>query len=485
MEKNELYDIAVIGLAVMGQNLILNMADHGYRVVAFNRSREKVESFIDGPAKGYDAIYGARSLEDVFARLARPARILLMVRAGDAVDALIEQLQPWLQNGDVVIDGGNANYEDTVRRERTLSEAGIHFMGVGISGGEEGARRGPSIMPGGDLAGWPHVEDLFKTISATAHDGAPCCEWVGASGAGHFVKMVHNGIEYGDMQLITEAYLLLKYGLGKSNEEMADIFEEWNTGELDSYLIDITADILRYSTDEGPLIDTILDAAGQKGTGKWTLMNGANMGVPLTLIGEAVFARSLSARVEERHVAEEAYGVPGTANLRGQISVEDIRRALFSAKVISYAQGFMLINTANVETGWGIDQSTVALIWRGGCIIRSVFLDDISRAVGQNHQPKSLLTAPYFRDILREYHGAWRRVAAAALQSELPIPAFASALTFFDGYRRTRGGAELIQAQRDYFGAHTYERRDRPRGEFFHTDWTGHGGATASSSYSV
>ncbi|MGM0444670.1 MAG: decarboxylating NADP(+)-dependent phosphogluconate dehydrogenase, partial [Fibrobacterota bacterium] len=334
-------------------------------------------------------------------------------------------------------------------------------------------------------AAWPELEKLFKDISAKTADGAPCCEWIGQSGAGHFVKMVHNGIEYGDMQLIAEAYMLLKYGLKKTNEEMADIFEEWNRGELESYLIEITADILRYREDNGFLLDSILDAAGQKGTGKWTLINGADMGIPLTLIGEAVFARSLSARVDERRAAEEVFGAPEAADLRGHVGVEDIRRALFSAKIISYAQGFMLIEEANRDKGWDIDPGGVALIWRGGCIIRSVFLDDIARSFTKDPSLKNLIAADHFSSLLREYHSAWRTVAARALEAEIPVPALAAGLTFFDGYRRSRGSANMIQAQRDYFGAHTYERTDRERGEFFHTNWTGSGGDTASTSYNA
>ncbi|MGM0461609.1 MAG: decarboxylating NADP(+)-dependent phosphogluconate dehydrogenase [Fibrobacterota bacterium] len=485
MEKNESYDIAVIGLAVMGQNLILNMADHGYRVVAYNRSIEKVDAFMEGPAHDFDTIMGARSLDEVFANLKKPAKVMLMVRAGTAVDAFIEKLRPYLSPGDIVIDGGNSNYQDTVRRQNELEQADIIYVGTGISGGEEGARRGPSIMPGGDKRAWKDIKAIFQNISAKTADGTPCCDWIGDAGSGHFVKMVHNGIEYGDMQLISEAYLLMKNGLGMNNEEMARVFGDWNGGELESYLIEITEDILRYREKEGYLVDAILDAAGQKGTGKWTLINGADMGIPLTLIGEAVFARSLSARVEERNLAEDIYGPASSTDMKGRIGVEDIRRALFSAKIISYAQGFMLMQEANREKGWNIDLGKVALIWRGGCIIRSVFLDDIYRAFSKDPAPASLIHDDFFSTTLSDYHSSWRKVVAAGIENELPLPALSSALSFFDGYRRKRGGANIIQAQRDYFGAHTYERRDAPRGTFFHTDWTGRGGDTPSSSYSV
>lgn len=480
----ELYDIGLIGLAVMGQNLVLNMDDHGFRVAVFNRTISKVDEFLANEAKG-TRIGGAHSLEELVRMLKRPRRVMLMVKAGKPVDGFIEALLPLLEPGDIIIDGGNSNFEDSNRRTAYLESKGLLFIGAGVSGGEEGARRGPSLMPGGSPAAWPHIRPIFQSIAAKVADGTPCCDWVGENGAGHFVKMVHNGIEYGDMQLISEAYHLLKDLVGLSYPEMHQVFDEWNRGKLDSYLIEITRDILATLDQDGePLLEKILDSAGQKGTGRWTVSVALETGIPLTLITEAVLARSLSALKEERvQAARQLHGPQRgfSGDRRGLI--EDIRQALYAAKIISYAQGYMLMRTAAGEYGWDLNYGGIALMWRGGCIIRSAFLGDIEQAYTADPDLVNLLLAPYFRAEVDDAQAAWRRVVAQAVENGIPTPALSSALAFYDGYRLERLPANLIQAQRDYFGAHTYERVDRPRGEFFHTDWTGQGGDVTAGTY--
>jgi 6-phosphogluconate dehydrogenase len=477
-------DIGLIGLAVMGQNLVLNMDDHGYTVAVYNRTTAKVDEFAEGPAAGTKVV-ATHSVEEHVGSLTRPRRVMLMVKAGAAVDDTIEQLLPHLEPGDVVIDGGNSNFEDSVRRTRALEEKGLLFVGTGISGGEEGARHGPSIMPGGSPAAWPLVREIFQSIAAKVDDGVPCCDWVGEDGAGHYVKMIHNGIEYGDMQVIAEAYQLLRAGLGMSYEQLHDTFAEWNEGRLDSYLIEITRDIVAFRDEDGePLVEKILDAAGQKGTGKWTAISSLHLGQPLTLVAEAVYARILSALKDERVVAARVLGAArGDPSMRP--SIDDVRDALYASKIVSYAQGFMLFRAAAVEYGWNLDLGAIALMWRGGCIIRSAFLGRIKDAFDRDPQLANLLLDPYFRDELAGCEAGWRRTVAAAAQLGIPAPAYGSALAFYDGYRSERLPANLIQAQRDYFGAHTYERVDRPRGESFHTDWTGHGGAATSGTYTA
>ncbi|PWI33395.1 phosphogluconate dehydrogenase (NADP(+)-dependent, decarboxylating) [Vibrio albus] len=479
-------DIGVIGLAVMGQNLILNMNDNGFKVVAFNRTVSKVDEFLEGAAKGSNII-GASSLEDLVAKLETPRKVMLMVRAGDVVDHFIDALVPLLDEGDIIIDGGNSNYPDTNRRVAALKEKGLHYIGTGVSGGEEGARFGPSIMPGGSPEAWPHVKPIFQAIAAKTDAGEACCDWVGKDGAGHFVKMVHNGIEYGDMQLISEAYHFMKEGLGLSYDEMQAIFEEWKSTELDSYLIDITTDILGYKDEDGePLVEKILDTAGQKGTGKWTGINALDLGIPLTLITESVFARCLSALKDQRIEAETLFGKT-IAKVEGNKKewVDALRQALLASKIISYAQGFMLIREASEENDWSLNYGNVALMWRGGCIIRSAFLGNIRDAYETNPDLKFLGLDPYFKTILTEGMAGWRKVAAKSLEIGLPMPTMTSALAFLDGYTTSRLPANMLQAQRDYFGAHTYERVDQPRGQFFHTNWTGTGGDTSSTTYDV
>ncbi len=479
-------DIGVIGLAVMGQNLILNMNDHGFKVVAFNRTVSKVDEFLQGAAKGTNII-GATSLEDLVAKLEAPRKVMLMVRAGDVVDHFIDTLVPLLDKGDIIIDGGNSNYPDTNRRVAALKEKGLYYIGTGVSGGEEGARFGPSIMPGGSPEAWPHVKPIFQAISAKTDAGEACCDWVGKDGAGHFVKMVHNGIEYGDMQLISEAYHFMKDGLGLSYSEMQAIFQEWKSTELDSYLIDITTDILGYKDEDGePLVEKILDTAGQKGTGKWTGINALDLGIPLTLITESVFARCLSSLKEQRVEAETLFGKT-IVKIEGDKTewVDALRQALLASKIISYAQGFMLIREASEENDWSLNYGNVALMWRGGCIIRSAFLGNIRDAYETNPALKFLGSDPYFRTILADGMAGWRKVAAKSLEIGLPMPTMTSALAFLDGYTTARLPANMLQAQRDYFGAHTYERVDKPRGQFFHTNWTGTGGDTASTTYDV
>jgi 6-phosphogluconate dehydrogenase len=478
-------DIALIGLAVMGQNLILNMNDHGFTVVAFNRTVEKVDHFLANEAKGTKVI-GAHSIEEMVALLKKPRRVMLMVKAGQAVDEFIEHLLPHLEPGDIIIDGGNSLFEDTIRRMKYVESKGLLYIGTGVSGGEEGARRGPSIMPGGSPAAWPHVKDIFQGIAAKV-DGAPCCEWVGEGGAGHYVKMVHNGIEYGDMQLIGEAYNLMKTGLGLTPDQMREIFGEWNKGELNSYLIEITRDILAFKDADGqPLVDKILDTAGQKGTGKWTVESSQNLGIPITLIAEAVYARCVSAMKEERVAAAKKLKGPKPVIKGDQKKfIEAIRQALYASKIVSYAQGYMLMRAAAAEYKWNLNNGGIALMWRGGCIIRSAFLGKIKEAFDKNPKLSNLLLDPFFRKAIKDCQRSWRNVVAMAAKKGIPVPAFSTALAFYDGYRTERLPANLLQAQRDYFGAHTYERVDQPRGQFFHTNWTGHGGTTASSTYTV
>jgi 6-phosphogluconate dehydrogenase len=476
-------DIGLIGLAVMGQNLVLNMNDRGYRVAVYNRTTETTDAFLNGPAKGTE-ISGHETLEAFVTALKRPRKVMLMVKAGAVVDKVIAQLVPLLDAGDIVIDGGNSNYQDSIRRTETLESNGILFIGTGVSGGEEGARTGPSIMPGGSREAWPHVKEIMQSISAHV-DGIPCCDWVGENGAGHFVKMVHNGIEYGDMQLIGEAYHLMKGVLGLGAEEIGQVFTGWNQGRLDSYLIEITADIFTVRDQDGsPLVEKILDVAGQKGTGKWTAVMALEQGIPLTLIGEAVFARFLSSVKDERRQAAKHLEGPAAGPMPDKASfLADLEQALYAAKIVSYAQGYMLMRTAAAEYSWGLDYGGIAQMWRGGCIIRSAFLADIKEAYAEDPQLTNLLLAPYFKERLHWAQAGWRRVVAAAVTFGVPVPAMSAAIAFFDGYRLENLPANLLQAQRDYFGAHTYERIDRPRGEFFHTNWTGRGGAVTSGSY--
>lgn len=478
-------DIGLIGLAVMGQNLVLNMDDHGYKVAVHNRTSATTDEFLAGPAKGTQII-GAHSPEDLVNSLNSPRIVMLMVKAGDVVDQYIDKLVPLLSAGDIIVDGGNSLYTDTNRRTLALKEKSIRYIGTGVSGGEEGARHGPSIMPGGNKEAWPYVKPIFQAISAKV-DGDPCCEWVGDNGAGHYVKMVHNGIEYGDMQIICEAYQLLSEGLGLSADEMHTIFDEWNKGELSSYLVEITAAILAYKDGDGlPLLDKILDTAGQKGTGKWTGINALDLGIPLTLIGEAVFARCLSAQKSERIKAAEFLARPKRPFTGDNLAMIDaVRDALYAAKIISYAQGFRLLREASTEYKFDLNYGEIALMWRGGCIIRSQFLNDIKQAYQTNPDLENLLLADFFIAAMRQTEEGWRKAVILGIEMGIPTPAFSSALAYFDGYRTERLPANLLQAQRDYFGAHTYERTDRPRGEFFHTDWTGHGGKTASSTYNV
>jgi 6-phosphogluconate dehydrogenase len=484
--ERESCDIGLIGLAVMGQNLVLNMNDHGYRVAVFNRTVSKVDEFIHNEAAG-TRVVGTHSIEEFVQALKRPRRAMLMVKAGGTVDEMIANLLPHLERGDILIDGGNSHYPDTNRRTRELADKGILFIGTGVSGGEEGARFGPSIMPGGNPAAWPHVKEIFQAIAAKVEDGTPCCDWVGEEGAGHYVKMVHNGIEYGDMQLICEAYHLLHEGLGLNADELHEVFADWNRGELDSYLIEITAEIFKKKDeDETPLIDKILDTAGQKGTGKWTGISALELGTPVTLIGEAVFARCLSALKDERVKASTFLSGPKRpASTDRAAFVEEVRRALYCSKMISYAQGYMLLREAAKEQKWNLNFGGIALMWRGGCIIRSRFLGKIKEAYDKNPLLNNLLIDDFFSKVLNDYQASWRRAIVHAIEAGVPTPAFSTALSFFDGYRTGRLPANLLQAQRDFFGAHTYERVDKPRGEFFHTNWTGRGGRVASGTYNV
>ena len=484
MTTQPVADIGLVGLAVMGQNLVLNMNDHGYTVAVFNRTVSKVDAFIEGNAKGTNVI-GTHSIEELVGVLKRPRRVMMMVKAGPAVDAFIEQLLPHLEPGDIIIDGGNSNYNDSIRRTEYAESKGLLYIGTGVSGGEEGARYGPSIMPGGSPEAWPHLKPIFQAIAAKVDDGVPCCDWVGEDGAGHFIKMVHNGIEYGDMQIISEAYQVMKEALGMSNEAMSEVFKTWNEGKLDSYLIEITRDILAYKDEQGEaVIDTILDTAGQKGTGKWTAVSALEMGIPLTLLGEAVFARFLSALKEERGAASATLNGPVPVYDGGKDAfVNDLHDAVYAAKIMSYTQGYMLMRAAADEYNWNLNYGGIALMWRGGCIIRSVFLGKIKDAFDDAPALGNLLLAPYFEQEIESAQAAWRRVVATATTLGLPVPALSSALAFYDGYRRARVSANMIQAQRDYFGAHTYERTDRPRDEFFHTNWTGEGGDVTAGTY--
>ncbi len=483
-------NIGLIGLAVMGQNLALNMDEHGFTVAVYNRTVSKVDEFLHGNAKGTKVI-GMHSLKELVNSLEKPRRIMLMVKAGQPVDDFIDQLVPFLESGDIIIDGGNSNYEDTIRRTAYVESKGLLYIGTGVSGGEEGARHGPSIMPGGSPAAWPHVKPIFQSIAAkvagekVGESAIPCCDWVGENGAGHFVKMVHNGIEYGDMQLICEAYHLMKEALGMNADEMHSVFALWNKGKLDSYLIQITAEILAFKDVDGkPLVDKILDTAGQKGTGKWTAISALDMGIPLTMVVEAVFGRSLSALKEERVAAAQVLSGPKSRETGDEEAfIHDLQDAVYASKIISYTQGYMLMHAAAQEYKWNLNYGGVALMWRGGCIIRSIFLGKIKEAFDKNPNLSNLLIDPYFKDQVESAQSAWRRVVATATQTGIPIPAMSSALAFFDGYRREWLPANLLQAQRDYFGAHTYERVDQPRGRFFHTDWTGHGGDVTSNPY--
>ncbi len=479
-------DIGLIGLAVMGQNLVLNMNDHGYKVAAFNRTLSKLTAFLEGPAKGTDVVE-THSLKALVGALKRPRKVMMMIRAGSCVDEMIEELLPLLEKGDIIIDGGNSHFLDSERRFKALKQKGILFIGTGISGGEEGARHGPSIMPGGNPAAWLEIKPIFQAIAAKSEDGEPCCDWVGEGGAGHYVKMVHNGIEYGDMQIICEAYELLSSRLRMEAEELSKTFDEWNQGELNSYLIEITSQIFAFKDKDGkPLVKNILDVAGQKGTGKWTGMSALDMGMPVTLIGEAVFARCLSALKEQRVEVSKHFKGPDKA-FKGDKKqlVRDIKDALYASKIISYVQGFMLMRGAASEFTWNLNYGSIALMWRGGCIIRSRFLGEIKKAFDKTKDLASLLLDEFFKKEISKAEKGWRRVVSHAAEFGVPTPCFSTSLSFFDGYRSSRLPANLLQAQRDFFGAHTYERIDQPRGKFFHTNWTGTGGDISSSTYNA
>ena len=480
-------DIGLIGLAVMGENLVLNMESHGFSVAVFNRTTSKVKDFIEGRAKGKN-ITGCFSVEELVQNLKTPRKVMMLVKAGKAVDDFIDVLLPLLDQGDLIIDGGNSHFPDTIRRTKYVEGKGKLYIGTGVSGGEEGALRGPSIMPGGTPAAWPLVKSIFQAIAAKVADGSPCCEWVGNDGAGHFVKMVHNGIEYGDMQMICEAYWIMKNVLGMSSAEMQPVFTEWNKGELDSYLIEITRDIMAKKDDETgkAMLDVILDTAGQKGTGKWTSQAALDLGIPAQTVAEATFARSMSALKEERLAAAKVLSGP-KPSFKGDKRefVEKIRRSLYASKICSYAQGFQLMRAAAAEFKWQLNYGNIALMWRGGCIIRAQFLGRIKEAFDKQPDLQNLLMDSYFTDVIDQNQSAWREVIATAITNGLPVPAFSSALAYYDGYRSAVLPANLLQAQRDYFGAHTYERVDKPRGQFFHTNWTGRGGKTASSTYSA
>ena len=477
-------NIGLVGLAVMGENLVMNMESKGFTVAVYNRTADKVKNFVEGRAAGKNII-GTYSLEELAANLEKPRKIMMMVKAGQAVDELIEQLLPHLEEGDILIDGGNSHFPDTVRRTAYVESKGLLYVGCGVSGGEEGALNGPSMMPGGSYAAWESVKPIFQAICAKVEDGQACCDWVGENGAGHFVKMVHKGIEYGDMQLICEAYQLMRDGLGMTPEEMHEVFAAWNETELDSYLIEITRDILGYKDENGETtVDYILDTAGQKGTGKWTAISALDEGVPLTLIGEAVFARCLSAMKNQRVVASKVFTkeIPAFEGDR-EAFIEAIRKALYASKIISYAQGYTLMRTAAETNGWNLNYGGIALMWRGGCIIRSVFLGKIKEAYDKNPDLENLLLDEYFAETIKTLVPAWREVVAYAVKAGIPMPAFSSALSYFDGYTTASLPANLLQAQRDYFGTHTYERIDQPRGTFFHTNWTGRGGNTSAGQY--
>ena len=480
-------DIGLIGLAVMGENLILNMESKGFTVAVYNRTTTKVDDFISGRGKNKNLV-GCHSIKELTENLSHPRKIMLMVKAGEVVDAFIEQLLPYLEKGDIIIDGGNSHFPDTNRRVKYCSEKEIHFIGAGVSGGEEGALNGPSIMPGGATPAWESIRPIFQAISAKVEDGTPCCDWVGQDGAGHFVKMVHNGIEYGDMQLICEAYSLLKNVLQMTNQEIAQTFKDWNNGELNSYLIEITSEIFQEKAEDSEqyVIDQILDTAGQKGTGKWTATTSLDHGIPVTLIGEAVFARCLSSQKELRTIASKSIkAVTEPFTQKKEEFIEQIRQSLYAAKIVSYAQGFSLLQSASKEFNWDLNYGSISLMWRGGCIIRSTFLNDIKEAFDTEPDLQNLLLSPFFSQVMEKNQTGWRQVVATAALQGTPLPAMSSALAYFDGFRSERLPANLLQAQRDYFGAHTYERLDKPRGQFFHTNWTGKGGNTSSSTYNV
>jgi 6-phosphogluconate dehydrogenase len=483
---NEKADIGLVGLAVMGENLVLNMESRGFTCAVFNRTVDKVDAFMNGRGKGKKFI-GSHSIEEFVKSLKGPRKVMLMVKAGKPVDDFIEQIIPHLDKGDIIIDGGNSYFPDTIRRTKYLESKGLLFIGTGVSGGEEGALKGPSIMPGGSSAAWPPVKPIFQAIAAKVEDGTPCCDWVGDNGAGHFVKMVHNGIEYGDMQLICEAYQIMKDLLGMSATEMHEVFKKWNTGDLDSYLIEITRDILAFKdADGGPIVDKILDTAGQKGTGKWTSVTSLDLGVPLTLISEAVFARCLSAEKNERVEASKCLTGPAPKFTGDkQAFLADLEQALYASKIVSYTQGYVMLRAAAEEFKWDLNYGGIALLWRGGCIIRSAFLSKIKAAFDTNPKLSNLMLDPFFKQKIDASQAAWRRVISAAVMNGVWTPAMSTALSYYDGFRSARLPANLLQAQRDYFGAHMYERTDKPRGEFFHTNWTGRGGDTASSTYVV
>jgi 6-phosphogluconate dehydrogenase len=484
MEKQ---NIGLIGLAVMGENLVLNMESHGFSVSVFNRTTQKVKDFINGRAKGKN-INGRFRIEELVDSLEKPRRVMMLVKAGKPVDQFIDMIMPHLDKGDIIIDGGNSHFSDTIRRTKYVEEKGFLYIGTGVSGGEEGALKGPSIMPGGSSAAWPHVKPIFQAIAAKVADGSPCCEWLGNDGAGHFVKMVHNGIEYGDMQMICEAYWIMSNLLNMSPQDMQPVFAEWNEGELDSYLIEITRDIMGTIDDETgkPMLEVIMDTAGQKGTGKWTSQEALTLGIPAQTVAEAVFARAMSAIKEERvTAAKHLHGPDATYNGNKAALIENIRRALYASKICSYAQGYQLMRAASEEYKWNLNYGDIALLWRGGCIIRAQFLDKIKAAFDKNSKLQNLLLDDYFKNVIESNQTAWREVIALAVKNGIPVPAFSSALAYYDGYRSERLPANLLQAQRDYFGAHTYERIDKARGEFFHTNWTGRGGTTSSSTYNV
>jgi 6-phosphogluconate dehydrogenase len=479
-------DIGLIGLAVMGENLVLNMESKGFTVACYNRTTSKVDEFISGRGKGKNLL-GAHSIPELVSQLKSPRKVMLMVKAGKPVDEFIELLIPHLEAGDIIIDGGTSHFPDTTRRTKYVESKGLLYIGTGVSGGEEGALLGPSIMPGGSPAAWPHVKPIFQKICAKTDKGEPCCDWVGQDGAGHFVKMVHNGIEYGDMQMICETYHMMKHGLGMTNAEMHQVFAEWNQGELDSYLIEITRDILGYKNAEGQeVVDLILDAAGQKGTGKWTVVAALDSGMPLTLIAEAVFARCISAIKSERVAASQVLVGP-KAVFKGNKAtmIKDLRKALYASKIVSYAQGYQVMRAAAKENGWDLNYGGIALMWRGGCIIRSAFLGKIKTAFTKNPGLDNLLMDPFFQKATARAQTSWRKTLSMAIKLGIPMPSMSSALNYYDGYRCERLPANLLQAQRDYFGAHTYERVDKPRGEAFHTNWTGSGGSTVATTYVV
>ena len=479
-------DIGLYGLAVMGQNLVLNMNDHGFKVAVSNRSTDKVDAFLANEAKGTQ-IVGFHTIPEMVAALKKPRKVMLLVMAGKPVDSTIDALVPHLEKGDIIIDGGNSNYVDSNRRYKELKEKGIRFVGCGVSGGEEGARRGPSLMPGGDPEAWPYIKDIFQSVAAKTKDGEACCDWVGDEGAGHFVKMVHNGIEYGDMQLLSEGYDLLKHGLGMSADECAETFDKWNSGPMDSYLVEITRNILKFKDEDGqPMVDKIRDTAGQKGTGKWTAVSALDHGIPLTLIGEAVFSRFLSSLKDERvEAARQLGGQVEKFKVDRQGFLDALEQALYAAKIISYTQGYMLFRSAAKNYGWKLNYGGIALMWREGCIIRSRFLGDIKAAFEKEPDLENLLFAPFFKDAIAKALPGWRHVVSEAVKGGVAVPALSSALAFYDGYRRDTLPANLLQAQRDYFGAHTYERLDRDKGKFFHTDWTGEGGRVTSGAYNA